>query len=539
VEFLARQELIRVLVYGALFYAILNNLHRQETTQIVGLTLIFLAMAISIYAIYQFLTTSDYTWNLYKPEGYRKRGSGTFINPNNLAGYLEMVLPLALAFTLIGRFEPTSKIFLGYASLVIFAGIASTISRGGWLATGVGLAVLYLWLLRQRDYWKRALVALGVFAVIFLIFLWKAEMPPERHERFEVARQVEDVRFQLWKPSAAIWKDHLWFGAGPAHFDYRFRQYRPADPRLQSRPDRVHNDYLNTLVDWGLVGAVLILACWATFYYQVLRGWRFVQRSQNDLGARRSNKSAFVAGGSIGLLAILVHSLFDFNMHIPANALLTVALLALVASHYRFASERYWHTVRWPLRIPVICFLLCGLGYLSLQSWKRTQEAYWLTKGAKAEVADNSIAAFKRAWSADSLNFETAYKIGEAYRLRSWEGGEGYRSMAQEATNWFQKSMDLNAYNPHPWIRSGMCLDWLGEHTEAENYFEQAKRIDPNSYYTEAHLGWHYFQREDYATAKRHFERSLSLMTNQKINPIPHFYLRAVEEHLAKASIKG
>lgn len=538
VEYLARRELIKVLVYGSLFYAMVNNLHRQETTQLVGLALIFLAMVISLYAIYQFLTTSDYTWNLYKPDGYRKRGSGTFINPNNLAGYLEMVLPLALTFTLIGRFEATSKIFLGYASLVIFAGIASTVSRGGWLATGVSLAVLYFWLFRQRDYWKRALAALGAFAVIFLIFLWKAEMPPERHERFDVARQVEDVRFRLWQPAVAIWKDHFWWGAGPAHFDYRFRQYRPADPQLQSRPERVHNDYLNTLADWGVVGAVLVLACWGLFYYQVFRGWRFVQRSQNDLGARRSNKSAFVVGGSIGLLAILVHSFFDFNMHVPANAILAIALLALVASHYRFASERYWHTVRWPLRIPIMFVLVLALGYLSHQTWKHTGEVYWVHKSSRAETPESSIAALKRAWSANDRNFETAYQIGETYRLQSSEGGEGLASLAQEAVAWFEKSSALNRYNPHPPLRAGMCWDWLGDHVRAQAYFVQAQQLDPNSYYTEAHLGWHYFQTDDYEAAKRHLERSLSLVADRKLNPIPHFYLKKVEERLAQAASK-
>ena len=103
VEFLARQELIRVIVYAVIFFAVLNNLHRQETTHIVGLTLIFVAMAMSLYAIYQFLTASDYAWNLLKPEGYRKRGSGPFLCPNNLAGYLAMVLPLAVTFTVTGQ----------------------------------------------------------------------------------------------------------------------------------------------------------------------------------------------------------------------------------------------------------------------------------------------------------------------------------------------------------------------------------------------------------------------------------------------------
>ena len=59
VEYLGRLEMMHVFVYAFLFLAILNNLHRQETIQIITVTLLFLAMAISFYAIYQFLTDSD------------------------------------------------------------------------------------------------------------------------------------------------------------------------------------------------------------------------------------------------------------------------------------------------------------------------------------------------------------------------------------------------------------------------------------------------------------------------------------------------
>ena len=58
IEYVARQELIHILVYAFLFLAVLNNLYRQESTQIIACTLVFLAMAISFYAIYQFLTHS-------------------------------------------------------------------------------------------------------------------------------------------------------------------------------------------------------------------------------------------------------------------------------------------------------------------------------------------------------------------------------------------------------------------------------------------------------------------------------------------------
>src|SRR6185503_13909462 len=46
IEYVARQETLRVLVYVFLFLAILNNLHRQESVQIISFTLITLGMAV-------------------------------------------------------------------------------------------------------------------------------------------------------------------------------------------------------------------------------------------------------------------------------------------------------------------------------------------------------------------------------------------------------------------------------------------------------------------------------------------------------------
>src|SRR2546421_4392796 len=144
--------MIQVLMYGFIFFAVLNNLHRLETTQIVGMTVLFLGMAIAFYAVVQFLIDTDYVWHFVRPAGYHKRGSGTFICPNHLAGYLEMILPLGLIYTLTGRFNHVAKVLLCYASMLIFTGIAVSVSRGGWAVTAVTLVVLFVWLMRQRDF---------------------------------------------------------------------------------------------------------------------------------------------------------------------------------------------------------------------------------------------------------------------------------------------------------------------------------------------------------------------------------------------------
>jgi O-antigen ligase len=537
IEFVARQELIRVVVYAVVFYAVLHNLHKQEWTQLVVLTLVSLAMLMSMYAIYQFLADVDYVWTFEKPAGYKKRGSGTFICPNHLAGYLVMVLPLAVACLLTGRFGVMTKVFLGYATLVIVAGITVTFSRGGWMAAGAGALVVFVWLLAQRDYWKQTAILLVVILGMFSMIFVQARLSPNRHERFTVAAQVEDVRFKLWDSAWKIWQAHLWFGAGPAHYEARFPQYRAADSLAQGeeamRPLRVHNDYLNTLADWGLAGAALVLAVWALFYWQVFRVWKFVQRGQNDLGAKRSNKFSFVLGGAAGLAAILVHSFMDFNMHIPSNALLAVTLMALVSSHYRFSSERYWHTVRLPLRIPVTLVLVGALAFLGLQTARRTQELVRLSEARrKAPNSDAQIAALKRAFAVEPMNFETAQRIGEAYRLQSFQGADGYEDLARQAMQWLDTAIRLNPYSALTRIRYGMCLDWLGRHPEAAEYFAKALALDPNGYSTLAHMGWHHLQREDYDQARGWFEKSLRM--NSTSNWIASNYLQLVLERLEK-----
>ena len=75
-----------------------------------------------------------------------------------------MLLPLATAYVLAGRMKPVTRIFLGYAALVMAAGLAVTFSRGGWAAAAVGLLALLGVLLGQRQHRIPALLLLVVFS---------------------------------------------------------------------------------------------------------------------------------------------------------------------------------------------------------------------------------------------------------------------------------------------------------------------------------------------------------------------------------------
>lgn len=533
-EYPARAEVIQVLMYAFLFLAILNNLHKQEHTKVIIFTLVFLAMAISFYAMYQFVTGSDKVWTFIKP--YRHRGSGTYISPNNLAGFLEMILPLGLATLLVSRAKPVMKILVAYASLMILGGIAVTLSRGGWAATGVALLALFSVLLFHRSYRLPAAVLLVVLIAGGIYFVPRAKFLKARVQETTTNDRLNDsARFDLWEPAVRLWRENIWWGIGPDHYNFRYRVYRPQS--VQQQPDRAHNDYLNTLTDWGIVGLALVLSAVVFLYVGVFRTWRFVRGTSADLGGGNSNKFALVLGTSLGLLAILIHSMVDFNMHIPANAVLAITLMALLSSTQRFATEKYWFTVQFGTRVLTTFLVIAGVTCLIWYEIRTGSEYRWLTKANQFQPASpERVVALENAFAKEPKNFQTAYEIGEALRRQSWEGGGDYEELAQKAMVWFDRSLKLNPYDSNSFLRWGMCLDWLGRMDESGLYYAKATTLDPNGYFTAANVGWHYVQIRDYAAARVWFERSKRLEWNN--NFIADQYLPIVTAKLLETAAK-
>jgi O-antigen ligase len=535
IEYVARLEMIQVLMYAFLFFAIVNNLYRQESVQITSFTLIFLAMGISCFAVFQFLTRSNQVWDYVSP--YPGRASGTYISPNNFAGFLEMLLPLAMACVLVGRMKPVVRILLGYSALVMLVGMAVTFSRGGWVAVVVALLVILGTLIFHRNHRLPAFLLLAVLAVggtVFVTNYLSQTLSYMRRVDSDLQDKPENVlnfRRGMWTAAEQMWRDHFWWGVGPAHYDYRFREYRPES--IQMSPDRAHNDYLNLLADWGATGGIIVLAGLVTFGAGWRKTWKYVRPAENDFSRGLSNRFAFFLGASAGLFALAIHSVLDFNLHIPANAILGVTLLALLSSNLRFATERHWLGARLPVKMPVTLALVAGVAYLSCQGWRRGHEAVWLARADQSPVYSPAQAAnLKKAFDVEPMNFETAYKIGECFRTQSFDGGQNYEDLAKTAMPWYVRGMELNPHDGYNYLRYGMCLDWLDKHDEAGLYFNRADALDPNGYYTAANVGWHYVQVGNYAAARTWLERSLRLDWNG--NDMGRFYLDTVERKLVE-----
>jgi len=261
-----------------------------------------------------------------------------------------------------------------------------------------------------------------------------------------------------------------------------------------------------------MVGGLIVLAGMLVFGAGLMKTGKYVRPQENDFTHGMGSRFAFFLGASTGLLALAVHSLVDFNLHIPANAVLGVVLLALLSGHLRFATPRYQLAAGRSLRGLITLVLVMGIAYLSCQEWRQGREQLWL---ARAEQLPDFSAArtgvLLQAFQAEPMDFETAYEIGEGYRQQSFKGGQNYRDLAGTAMHWYAQGMRLDPFDGYNYLRYGMCLDWLGQSAEAGPYFSRAEALDPNGYYTVANIGWHYVQVGDYAAARAWLARSLRL----------------------------
>lgn len=534
VEYAARNEVLRVLLYAFLFLAVLNHLYSQESIRILSVVVVFAGMLVALYGLFQFLAESNRVWAYIRPAQYEGRASGTFINPNHFAGFLEMLLPVGLALCLKSRLPHLMKVFLAYASLIMLAGIIVSLSRMAWITTGVVLFIFFgvqLWKGRHRWILIVFLVLIAAGATLFVARNITIQ------KRFNLAdfypNQFENIRFRIWRPAFEIWQEHPWLGVGPNHFDFHYGKYRSI--HVQARPRRVHNDYLNLLVDWGVAGAGIALLTLGLLTYGVVRSWRYVKPASSDLGGKGSNKFALTMGACTGCGALLFHTIADFHFHVPANALLFVVLCALLASQLRHRKEGRWNSLGWPMRTLLTLVLGSVLVVMVWTGWRSAAENYWLAKAQsyQGESVAKRLDALLRAYQKEPMNPDTAYTIGEIYRVRSWQGLEGYEELAREAMRWFERVMELNPYDPYARARYGMCLDWLGQHEVAEPYFQRARELDPNNYFILALSGWHEFQEEDYPEAMHWFERSLYIKPG---NEIAAAYLKYARRALQNSS---
>jgi len=256
---------------------------------------------------------------------------GSFANANHFANYLSMTLPLAIYLlwqkipNRQRRDHPLGQlraIFWSLALLLMVMAILASGSRAG-VVIGFLVAIFTVVLLLSqvsRNLRRWCLLGSGVLLLVVLAIAGVNTLLM----RFDINRLSQDVSFR-WMLAESTWQAALAFwpiGSGPGSYSTVYPLFQV--PGLRGVAEHAHNDYVQLMMEGGAI--FVLLAC--LFVWMVARQssvlWVAIDKDERE----KSHFHLQLCCG-LGLLALLIHSWVDFNLHIPANALLFACLLGV------------------------------------------------------------------------------------------------------------------------------------------------------------------------------------------------------------------
>ena len=273
--------------------------------------LMSLGFFVSIFGILQYLT---FNGKLYWLRVMRYGGIpfGPYVNRNHFAGFAEMVIPMALVPLVLGKVRRERIFLVGLFTLVPIVALFLCASRGGIVSFAVELLILLLLLLVRRVHSKHMMLGgLVVLCAVMAVSWIGVKQVLERFAGIQSLEVSTGKRTAMRRDTWRLFLDHPLLGTGLGTFEMVFPPYDSLyDGKIANH---AHNDYLEVLAETGLLGGL----CCAWFLGAVI--WNSL-KGMAELGS--SFGSALNLTGLLACCGILVHSLVDFNLHIPANALL-------------------------------------------------------------------------------------------------------------------------------------------------------------------------------------------------------------------------
>lgn len=331
------------LAYFALYVLVVLTVRGEQRLRWL---LSVLAVSGAFQAVYgSMMTLSGSEWGfLQRKTHYLGYATGTFVNRNHLAGYLELTAAMALALVLadLGRGGTRVKSLLAMASnfiellfsnkfrmralMVLMAiGLVLTRSRMGNTAFFVSLTVAglgYVFLRERRYFWRALLLFSSLLIVdVAVVSNWFGLQKVVERLQETGADASTQARLALLQEIPPVLEAYAMTGSGLGTFSDAHEPFRT--PEVKMFMDHAHQDYVEFFVETGAIGCGIL---------SLLVGLHVLHALRVIVKRRRRLPVAVCFGSLMAILAISIHSLVDFNLQIPANAATLCVILALCAA---------------------------------------------------------------------------------------------------------------------------------------------------------------------------------------------------------------
>ncbi|WP_221030348.1 O-antigen ligase family protein [Actomonas aquatica] len=492
------------------WWGALHLVRFKETRRWLWLGVGLITVVMGLLAFYQ--RAVDPTWlplDRIQSKQYQERSSGPFGVPNNMAAWMLMVLPPAWWLTWrCLRKRPEAALTAGVVAVLASAALVLSLSRGVWLAAFLALAV-WATVGRSGGWGRRFGLGVAVLVVAGGLVAWSYAKLPVVRDRMDIMVEYrgERTRPMMWSAAWQTWQDSPWTGSGGGSFEAVLEKHRPAP--FRDAPKWVHNDYLNVLSDYGVVGFGLSWGLAAV----VLAGtaWRHSRRrvAQADGGERVAFDDGWRTAVGVGLLGLLLASVVDFHFHIPA----VVWLAALAAAEWTGGRRRGDAVPRATVRtsrVRRIGAAAVGLVavVLAVLAWPRyvAEQHRFLGRELTDKLADRGGAPSEEDLAAILVHFEAATRLAPehelgwaelsmAIALQAHVEPERKVELGREAEVAARRALALSEAVAWHWVRLGVALDLQGEWAEGGLAFGRAVKLAPTNARVWFYQGFHFSQK--------------------------------------------
>lgn len=320
---------VRYAAYGMLFLVALHCFRQPGFARYFAVVMTVFGSLLSVFAIVQgFAANGKIYWlRTLRQLAYYY---GPYVNHNHYAGLIEMLAPFPLLMLLSRRFR--QKPLLAFAVILMAASLVFSQSRGGMAALLVQFLLVGLLLVRTGAQRLTRVVPAALVVVVAGFALWLGgDLAYKRLVTLQAPLDDYSVsqRLEVARDSVPMFLARPVQGWGLGTFPHVYPVYRSRyDGRFMNQ---AHNDYLELLLDTGVVGFGLMVWFLVALFRSALP--RLAPWSDSSGANVR-------AAALLGIAGILVHSVSDFNLHIPANAALFFVLCALATVTIRPRAQR-------------------------------------------------------------------------------------------------------------------------------------------------------------------------------------------------------
>lgn len=304
-------------------FVMINSVEEKKDFNIIVTILVFTATLVALYGLYQYLVgvEVDKAWlDVENNPGITTRVYSVFNNPNILAEYLVMIIPLSVSLFWFSKKLSKKIIFLGTTLIMVLA-LVLTSSRGGWIGFAFS-ALVFILLIEKRLLLSLIPITLGG------LFLLPDTIINRILSIGNLADSSNAYRITMWEITLDIIKDHWLAGVGFGHLPFKqtFETYIRTMPTFHA-----HNTYLETAAEMGIPGLVaFLLFLFVLFKYGIKELIR-----QDDRYIR-----VMAAGALSGLAGVLFHGLVENILYLPRIIFTFWIMVSLVLTLFRIREQQ-------------------------------------------------------------------------------------------------------------------------------------------------------------------------------------------------------